>query len=117
MESRANPAWSFCTSHCAGSEGRRKIVKFAQPFQPRVAPSPLPPSLAYPFSSSLRRSFYPVGFPPLGKIVWSIEGTILASAAAAAYLNVNDVLAQKRGKYLRLIAETLCGRNEGLYNS
>ena len=47
--------------------------------------------------------------------MWSIEGTILASAAA--YLNVNDVLAQKRGKYLRLIAETLCERNEGLYNS
>ena len=44
--------------------------------------------------------------------MWSIEGTILASAAAAAYLNVNDVLAQKRGKYLRLIAETLCGRKK-----
>ena len=39
--------------------------------------------------------------------MWSIEGTILA---AAAYLNVNDVLAKKSGKYLWLVAKTLYER-------
>ena len=84
----ANPDWPPGTVvPCRGS--KRKIVKFSPPFQPRLALLPLP------LSSSPSLRFFPVadGFPPLGKIVWSIEGTIPGAAAIDAYLNVNDVLA------------------------
>ena len=88
FEFGANPDWPPGTVvPCRGS--KRKIVKFSPPFQPRLALLPLP------LSSSPSLRFFPVadGFPPLGKIVWSIEGTIPGAAAIDAYLNVNDVLA------------------------
>lgn len=93
-ESDANPAaLSRLVLQAEEEEEDRKVRSAISTSTRSLAPLPLP------------RSFYrAVGFPPLGKIVWSIEGTILA--AADAYLNRERCSCVKK----RQISLAHCGK-------